>query len=288
MVTSLCMHGPIEHGRDVTDSPSVNNAFTSVNVLGVPNVVDSMFAIKKVVFEDRRFTLAQLKEAMEVNWQGHEIVRQVMLNQEKFGNDLDGVDEMYVRVANQVLDTLEHKRNIKGFTFRPSLFQYMGHTYAGPMMGATPDGRRAEEPLAHGCNPMHGRNVAGITATANSLMKVDFARFQGGSLQIELQPKFFDGKDNIGSLHREVLPDVHGARRGADQPERHRSGAARGRDRSSGEGGIPGHRRQGHRVFGPFRAARSRVPEGVRRPRELRGSLGRGAAILCQVSIHSC
>lgn len=200
MVTSLCMHGPIEHGRDVTDSPSVNNAFTSVNVLGVPNVVDSMFAMKKVVFEDRRYTLAELKEAMEVNWQGHEIVRQVMLNQEKFGNDLDGVDEMYVRVANQVLDTLEHKRNIKGFTFRPSLFQYMGHTYAGPMMGATPDGRRAEEPLAHGCNPMHGRNVAGITATANSLMKVDFARFQGGSLQIELQPKFFDGKDNIGAF----------------------------------------------------------------------------------------
>jgi pyruvate-formate lyase len=200
MVTSLCMHGPIEHGRDVTDSPSVNNAFTSVNVLGVPNVVDSMFAIKKVVFEDRRFTLAQLREAMDVNWQGQEVMRQVMLNQEKFGNDLDGVDAMYVRVADQVLDTLEHKRNIKGFTFRPSLFQYMGHTYAGPMMGATPDGRRAEEPLAHGCNPMHGRNTAGITATANSLMKVDFSRFQGGSLQIELQPRFFDGKDNIGSF----------------------------------------------------------------------------------------
>jgi formate C-acetyltransferase len=159
-----------------------------------------MYAIKKVVFGDRRFTLAQLKEAMDANWQGHEIIRQVMLNQEKFGNDLDGVDEMYVQVADQVLDTLEHKRNIKGFTFRPSLFQYMGHTYAGPMMGATPDGRRAEEPLAHGCNPMHGRNVAGITATANSLIKVNFARFQGGSLQIELQPKFFDGKDNIGSF----------------------------------------------------------------------------------------
>ncbi len=200
MVTSLCMHGPIERGRDVTDSPSVNNAYTSVNVLGVPNVVDSIYAIKKVVFEERRFSMAELKEAMDANWQGFEKIRQVMLNQGKFGNDLDGVDEMYVRVADQVLDTLEQKRNIKGFTFRPSLFQYMGHTYAGPMLGATPDGRRAEEPLAHGCNPMHGRNVAGLTATANSLVKVNFSKFQGGSLQIELQPKFFDGKDNIGDF----------------------------------------------------------------------------------------
>ena len=198
MVTSLCMHGPIENGRDVTDSHSVNNAYTSVNVLGVPNVVDSMFAIKKVIFEDKKYTLSQLKIALDDNWRNHEIMRQVMLSQEKFGNDLDSVDEMYMRVADQVLKTLENKRNIKGFNFRPSLFQYMGHTYAGPMMGATPDGRYAEEPLAHGCNPMHGRNVNGITATANSLLKVDFAKYQGGSLQIELQPKFFDGKDNIG------------------------------------------------------------------------------------------
>jgi formate C-acetyltransferase len=55
-------------------------------------------------------------------------------------------------------------------------------------MGATPDGRYAEEFLAHGMNPMHGRNTEGISATANSLCKIDFSRYQGGSLQIELNP----------------------------------------------------------------------------------------------------
>jgi len=200
MVTSLCMHGPIEKGRDVTDAGSVNSAYTSVNILGVPNVVDSLFALKKVVFDKKKYTLKQVRDAVANDWQDNEIMRQILLNENKFGNDIDDVDEMYVRVADNISEILESKRNNKGFNFRASMFQYMGHTYAGKALGATPDGRKADEPYAHGCNPMHGRNINGITATANSLLKVDFRRYQGGSLQIELQPKFFDGKDNIGEF----------------------------------------------------------------------------------------
>lgn len=195
MVTTLCMHGTIEKGLDVTDIGGPHNAFTSVNVLAVPNVVDSIYAIQKVIYEEKRYTMAQLNRAVAENWKDNEVMRQIMLRQEKFGNDLDGVDAIYVRVAENIRDTLQNQCNCKGFPFRASLFQYMGHTYAGPIIGATPDGRFAEEPIAHGCNPMHGRNTNGITATAKSLLKVPFREYQGGSLQIELQPKFFDGKE---------------------------------------------------------------------------------------------
>ena len=198
MVTSLCMKGCIEKGLDVTSIGGVNNAYTSVNVLGVPNVVDSIYAIQKVIFKQKKYTIAQLNKAIADNWSGQEVMRQTMLKQEKFGNDLDGVDLIYQRVAENIRATLAAQHNIKGFSFRASLFQYMGHTYAGPMLGATADGRLAEEPIAHGCNPMHGRNGNGLTATAKSLLKVPFRKYQGGSLQIELQPKFFDGKDNKG------------------------------------------------------------------------------------------
>lgn len=198
MVTTLCMKETVEKGLDITAIGGARNAYTSVNVLGVPNVVDSLYAIKRVIFEERKFTLSDLKQALARNWQGDEIFRRTMLKQEKFGNDRDGVDAIYVRVAEHILKTFESKRNIKGFHFRPSLFQYMGHTYAGPMLGATPDGRFAEEPVAHGCNPMHGRNTEGVTATAKSLLKAPFHKYQGGSLQIELQPKFFDGRERKG------------------------------------------------------------------------------------------
>jgi formate C-acetyltransferase len=198
MVTTLCMKDTVSKALDITAIGGARNAWTSVNVLGVPNVVDSLFAIKKVIFEEKKYTLADLKRALANNWKNEEIFRRTMLKQEKFGNDLDGVDAIYTRVAAHILQTFENKRNIKGFSFRPSLFQYMGHTYAGPMLGATPDGRFAEEPVAHGCNPMHGRNTEGITATAKSLLKAPFRKYQGGSLQIELQPKFFDGQERKG------------------------------------------------------------------------------------------
>lgn len=188
MITSTCMHGPIERGRDVTDIRAVDNNYTSVNVLGVPNVVDSIFAIKQLVFEEKRYSMQELQNAIDSNWENNEEMRLRFLNAPKFGNDLDDVDATAVRVAEHIRVTLENKRNIKGFHFRPSLFQFMGHTYAGPFMGATPDGRKAEEFLAHGMNPMHGRNTEGISATANSLCKIDLSRFQGGSLQIELDP----------------------------------------------------------------------------------------------------
>lgn len=191
MVTSLCMHGPIEKGRDVTDSHTVDVNFSSVNVLGVPNVVDSMYAIKSLIFDKKKYTMKQLNEALVKNWKGDEVMRMNFLNEPKFGNDIDAVDNMALQVATHIRKLLETKRNNKGFHFRPSLFQYMGHTYAGPMMGATPDGRLAEEPLAHGMNPMHGRNIKGIMATMRSFTKINFAEYQGGSFQIELHPSFF-------------------------------------------------------------------------------------------------
>ena len=196
IMTSLNCHGPVERGLDMTAARGVDIQFTSTNVLGIPNVADSLFAIEKLVFEKKMYTLQEVKEATETNWKDQEVMRQRFLNQDKFGNDLDEVDAMYVRITETIADILDNIRNNRGQEYRASLFQFQGHT-CPTVIGATPDGRYAQEPLAHGCNPTAGRNTRGLLATANSLAKVDNKRFQGGSLQIELQPKFFDGKENM-------------------------------------------------------------------------------------------
>ena len=200
MVTSFCMHGCIEKGKDCTDIDSVPNAYTSVNVLGVPNVADSMYAMKVLVFDQKKYSMAELVGALSENWKDREFMRQQFLRLPKFGNDNDAADAMAVKVSTQVRQLLEGKRNIKGFHFRPSLFQFMGHTYAGPMMGATPDGRLAEEPLAHGMNPMHGRNKEGMMPTMRSFTKINYAEYQGGSFQVELHPSFFGQFTKKGDL----------------------------------------------------------------------------------------
>jgi formate C-acetyltransferase len=191
MVTSLCMHNCLERGRDCTDAGAVDYNLTSVNILGVPNVSDSLYTIKRLVFDEHRYTLGEVEAAVKSDWAGREPMRREFLNVEKFGNDLAGPDTMIACLSEMVREHLESLRQNKGGHFRASLFQYMGHTYAGPMLGATPDGRHAAEPLAHGMNPMHGRNTRSMTATANSFCKVDFRKFQGGSFQIELEPTYF-------------------------------------------------------------------------------------------------
>lgn len=196
------MHGPIENGRDVTDVRAVANNYTSVNVLGVPNLCDSMFAIRELIFKDKKYTLDELEEALTTNWEGREIMRQDFLNMPKFGNDNASVDDMTVEICTLIREMLEEKHNIKGFHYRPSLFQFMGHTYAGPMLGATPDGRKAEEPLAHGMNPMHGRNKEGILPTMRSFTKLNYSEYQGGSFQIELHPSFFPEDKPRGTFVR--------------------------------------------------------------------------------------
>lgn len=197
MATSLNCHGPIERGVDMTGARGVDYQYTSTNILGIPNVADSLFAIKKLVFDEGAYTLAEVRKATDENWKDNEVMRQRFLRQNKFGNDIDDVDELCVRICDIIADILDATKNNRGQQYRASLFQFQGHTCTD-VLPATPDGRLAEEPLAHGCNPTAGRNVNGLLATANSVTKIKNYKFQGGSLQVELQPKFFDGKENIG------------------------------------------------------------------------------------------
>jgi len=135
MITSLCSYGPIEKGRDMTDFDAVDYNYPSVNILGVPNVADSMYAIKRGVFDEKKYTLKQLHDACECDWtgEGEEELRQYFLNLPKFGNDLDEVDAMAVQVSEQVREIMEAKHSIKGGHFRVSLFQFQGHTVAAPI-----------------------------------------------------------------------------------------------------------------------------------------------------------
>jgi len=194
MFTSMNSHGPIERGLDMVAPRGVDYQYTSCNVLGIPNVADSFYAIKKLVFEKKRYTLAEVQDATQTNWQGREPMRQRFLNQDKYGNDLDEVDALFVRITETLADVLGGLVNLRGQEFRASLFHFQGQT-APTVIGATPDGRLATEYLANGINPQPGRNNKGLLATANSMAKVDQRKFQGGSLQVEMQPRSFDGAD---------------------------------------------------------------------------------------------
>ena len=124
-------------------------------------------------------------------------MRQRFLSQPKYGNGLDEADDMYVRVCDSMQEIAEGYVNQRGGQpMRPSLFAFMSHLESKDKIGATPDGRHAGDVLAHGINPQAGASKKGLIPMANSAASADMRKFQGGSIQVDIQPRFFDGKEN--------------------------------------------------------------------------------------------
>lgn len=200
IVVSFMMHNCIEKGLDVTAHGTGNYNFTSVNLLGFTNVVDSLYVLKKRVFGRRTPTFGQLRDAAAGNFESCEGLRQQLLDLAKFGNDDEDVDRIARCFADDIERVLRSKKNSKGYHLRPSLFQFMGHAIAGPVLGAGIDGRTQEEPFAQGFNPQHGRSLNGVTAVANSLLKIDQQKFIGAPWQCELSPDFFSNLGTAGEV----------------------------------------------------------------------------------------
>ena len=196
MYTSLISYGPIERGLDVDAPRGVDWQYSSLNILGIPNVADSFTAIRELVFEKKMYSLSEVIKACGEDWKDNEIMRQRFLCQPKYGNGNDEADEMFVRVCDTMQQVAEGYYNQRGAQpMRPSLFSFMTHVEAKDSFLASPDGRHKGDPLAHGINPQMGASKRGLIPLANSASSVDMRKFMGGSIQVDIQPKFFDGKE---------------------------------------------------------------------------------------------
>jgi formate C-acetyltransferase len=186
---SLLFDDCLKHGLDITNG-GVRYNLTSISEAGTITAANSLFVIKKAVFEDRVFSMAQLKAAIDSNFEGNEWIRSYCLNKvPKFGNDLDEVDEFaasIVEMNHNVLKDLNMK-NYMGGTY------IMGsggaHTWKdGEHVGATPDGRLAGVSYSVSYGPSNGTDKKGATAMLNSVSKLNFRHQPGGVLTHVLLP----------------------------------------------------------------------------------------------------
>jgi len=196
ILPSLLTYDCIEKGRDITNLGAEYN-FPTIQMVGTSNVADSLLAIKKIIFDKKIISLETLEQALNDNFDGYEHVREYLLNCPKFGNDNDEADDMVINVVNLFREKLSKYKSRNGFGYRPAMWSHVGHVYAGKFIGATPDGRKAEEPLAQGPNPMHGRNINGITATARSMTKLEPDKLLECPYQLEIDPSLFISRDKV-------------------------------------------------------------------------------------------
>jgi len=200
ILPSMLTHGCIENGRDITDFGAKYNIL-NIQLVGVPNVADCLAAIKLRVFEEKRTTLTELKKAIDANWKGYEDLRRLMLTAPKFGNDDDYVDKIAVEVIEQFREALRKYKNFRGDPYRVgALWTHQGYIFAGPMIGATPDGRKAEEPIAQHASPMSGRATSGLTALLRSVSKIPFKYTLGGICHLDIDAGSIKDKEQLKSL----------------------------------------------------------------------------------------
>ena len=172
---SLLKEEPLVRGVDLKTLHKEYDTYPAVFALGVINVVDSLIAIQKLVFDEKRYSMVQLVEALEEDWEGFEAMRQDFLNAPKYGNDDDYADAWAVRFTSALEETISEFRDAWGYPFVTDGGTAAGYQTVGLAVGATPDGRRAMSHLADGSrSPMAGMDHNGPTATLNSAAKLPF------------------------------------------------------------------------------------------------------------------
>ena len=204
MLTDDCL----ARGRAILDG-GVRYLGATNETYGNINTSDSLYAIQKLVFEDQRYTLAEIARAMRDNFEGHEELRRACMDCDKYGNDLDTCDS----VANEVYELVAKGTRDRGIAaglqyFLIVISNNQLNTEWGQRTGASPDGRLKGMYLNPANNPQGGANTHGPTAMLNSLRKFD-PRYHAGSVQnIKFTRAMFnDNRDIIKALFKAYFAD---------------------------------------------------------------------------------
>lgn len=189
----------MEKGIDVTSGGAYYN-LSGIQMIQIANLADSLAAIKQLVFEEKQVSKEELLQALETNFEGNEILRSKLLYKvPKYGNDVDWVDKLGAKWAEYFKNRLLKYKNYRGGMYHTGMYTVSAHVPMGENVGASPDGRKAKEPLADGgMSPVYGRDVQGPTAVLKSVSKLDKSyTTNGGLLNMKFLPQFFNSEKNI-------------------------------------------------------------------------------------------
>lgn len=200
MLHDLCM----KDCKDIHDGPISDAVYLGFfDIMGFGTLIDSLAAIKKLVFDDKRLTMDELLEALDANFEGTEAIRQMCLNAPKYGNndpyaDTIGhdIEELFARLAHN------HKTAFGG-ELDVRYVSITSHVPLGMVVGATPDGRKAFEPLSESISPSQGVDTKGPTATLTSIANTKCSAYKERAarlLNMKLTPASVAGGEGSKKL----------------------------------------------------------------------------------------
>jgi len=189
----------MDKGLDVTRGGARYN-LSGIQMIQIANVVDSLAALKTLVYDDPMVSGDEMLKALQDNFEGHEALQAMCLRKApKYGNDLKDVDAIGTKWADYFRQKMRSYKNERGGPVHTGMYTVSAHVPMGDNVGASPDGRKAMEPLADGgLSPVYGRDLAGPTAVLQSVARLHCdCTTNGGLLNMKFLPSFFKTDDGI-------------------------------------------------------------------------------------------
>lgn len=227
----------IGRGLDINNGGSRYPSVHGVGLTGIATTADSLAAIEKVVFVDKKATLTDMKNALNANFVGYEDLQQCLLEAPKYGNNDEFVDKYAVWFFDYLSEQFNKYKTRDGGGIYMAATTNTANVGVGEITNATPDGRERGEALSDTASPMYGKDVRGVTSTINSVSKPDYTKVATGSVvNQKFSPTMFNDQNRpklaalirtyfkkggqevqINATSREVLKDA------MDHPENYQN-----------------------------------------------------------------
>ena len=192
----------MEKGMDVTKGGAHYN-LSGIQMIQIANLSDSLAAIKQLVFDEKRISSNDFQQALENNYQGYEVLRQIILHRvPKYGNDVEWVDQLGAKWARYFRHALTGYTNVRNGYYHTGMYTVSAHVPMGQNVGASADGRLSQTPLADGgMSAVYGRDIKGPTAVLKSVSRLDcHLTTNGGLLNMKFLPEFFSTETGISKF----------------------------------------------------------------------------------------
>lgn len=174
--------------------------------VGIGTITDCLSALKYNVYDEKRFTMKEMMQALEDNFEGHDLIKHLVLHKTpKYGNDDEYADTIMTSVFNMYYNTITGRPSAIGGEYRINMLPTTCHVYFGEVMMASPNGRLAHMPVSEGISPEKGADVNGPTAVIKSASKMDHLRTGGTLLNQKFTPSVVAGQEGLNNLANLIL-----------------------------------------------------------------------------------
>jgi len=196
---SSTLTGYLESGRDATEG-GVKYPTTALSMLGTATLVDSIYAVKRLVFDDKKLSLADFVKILNENYENNEQLRQYIINSlPKYGTNNEVLDELSSKVLADI-STVSGQTNARGGKYLPAFYPHDLYVDLGKKTGATPDGRLAETSLSRGASPSEFIDTDSPLDIIGSLRSIDFTNYADSFITEITLPRLEKNEQNLQIL----------------------------------------------------------------------------------------